>query len=175
LYFDRPIMDVPHLVLVDPPQGVQWLFNKGESVGNDATNASANHHIHAVISAADDWMEHEESEIVRRVMADVHHALPQSRGIEPVEARTIKEKRATFAAVPGVDALRPTVSPSVVGGPGVDNLFLAGDWTDTGWPATMEGAVRSGYMAAAAIVGDDNTGPVNDLAPGPLARLLGLR
>jgi uncharacterized protein with NAD-binding domain and iron-sulfur cluster len=58
----------------------------------------------------------------------------------------ITEHRATFRAVPGVDQLRPTqITP-------LDNFFLAGDWTQTGWPATMEGAVRSGYLAAEAIL-----------------------
>jgi zeta-carotene desaturase len=65
--------------------------------------------------------------------------------------------------------------PGFVGtsGGGVENLFLAGDWTDTGWPATMEGAVRSGYAAAGAIVGRDLT--MDDVPTGILARLLGLR
>ena len=70
----------------------------------------------------------------------------------PVAARAIKEKRATFAATPGVDELRPRAACGYVGlgGGGIENLYLAGDWCDTGWPATMEGAVRSGYLAAAA-------------------------
>lgn len=167
LYFDQPIMPskIPHLALVDAPNGVQWLFNKGESEGWQ--------HIHAVISAADDWMELDENEIVRRVVADVHHVLPRSIGLEPVEVRSIKEKRATFAAVAGIDSIRPSVAPSYVGGGAIENLYIAGDWTDTGWPATMEGAVRSGYMAAAAVTGAG--GLVEDVPTGWLSRLLGLR
>lgn len=170
LWFDQMIMDLPHLVLIDPPQGVQWLFNKG-------MDAQGRQHIHAVISAADEWMGLAEDEIVARVVRDVHHALPQSIGLQPVEARSIKEKRATFAAIPGAEALRPTAGPGYVGaqGGGIENLFLAGDWVDTGWPATMEGAVRSGYAAAAGVLGDGSGGLVEDVPAGWLARLLGLR
>jgi len=77
--------------------------------------------------------------------------------------------------VPGVDRVRPTVEPTTVGlgGGGVSNLYVAGDWCDTGWPATMEGAVRSGYAAAAAITGEG--GVVEDVPTGRLARWMGLR
>jgi uncharacterized protein with NAD-binding domain and iron-sulfur cluster len=92
-------------------------------------------------------------------------------GLEPVEVRSVKEKRATFAAEPGFASLRPGARAGALGG--VDNLFLAGDWCDTGWPATMEGAVRSGYAAAAAICGHGGVEP--DLPVAPLARLVGLR
>jgi zeta-carotene desaturase len=64
------------------------------------------------------------------------------------------------------------VAPAFAAGPAIENLYLAGDWCDTGWPATMEGAVRSGYAAAAALTGTG--GVVEDVPPGWLARLLGL-
>ncbi len=165
LRFDRPIMELPHLVLVG--RGVHWLFNKGE-------DDEGRQHVHAVISAADEWMPLDEPEIVRRVVADVHHVLPHARGIEPMDARAIREKRATFAATPDVEQFRPRTTPGTVGlgGGGIENLFLAGDWCDTGWPATMEGAVRSGYAAAAAITGEG--GVVEDVPAGWLARRLGL-
>jgi len=62
-----------------------------------------------------------------------------------VKAHVVKEARATFSARAGLDALRPPARTAI------PNLFLAGDWTRTGWPATMEGAVRSGYLAAEAV------------------------
>jgi len=166
LWFDQEIMERPHLVLVDC--GVQWLFNKG-------ADTNGRQHLHAVISAADAWIDLDEDDIVKRVMEDIHRALPKARGLEPVEARAVKEKRATFAAVPGVDALRPGAAPGTIGlgGGGIRNLYLCGDWCATGWPATMEGAVRSGYQAAEAITG--KTCIVGDLPPGGLARILGLR
>ncbi len=94
-------------------------------------------------------MDLDEAEIARRVRQDIDWACPRARALAPTEVRSVKEKRATFAAVPGFEALRPGPLPNATGG--VDNLILAGDWCDTGWPATMEGAVRSGYAAADAI------------------------
>jgi len=166
LWFDQIIMDLPHLVCVDT--GVQWLFNKGKE--NNGLQ-----HVHAVISAADEWMELTEKEIVDRVVVDIHKILPGSKGLQPVEARSVKEKRATFAVTPGIDKIRPGSAPGPIGlsGGGIRNLYLAGDWCNTGWPATMEGAVRSGYEAAAAITGCEYT--IADLPPGILARLLGLK
>ncbi|MHC4990033.1 MAG: hydroxysqualene dehydroxylase HpnE [Planctomycetota bacterium] len=165
LHFEQEIMDLPHLTLVDC--GVQWLFNKG-------VDEAGGQHIHAVISAADDWMDRSEQEIGETVMRDVHRVLPRAVGLQPVGVRAIKEKRATFAPVPGVDALRPSVAPGTIGlgGGGIRNLFLAGDWCDTGWPATMEGAVRSGYLAAKAITG--HGGLVEEVPPSLLSRVLGL-
>ena len=166
LWFDQPIMDLPHLILTGG--GVHWLFNKGIDV-------QGRQYIHAVISAADEWMHLDESQIIDRVIKDIHAALPKSIGLEPVQVRSIKEKQATFAATPQAEHFRPTASAGYVGvgGGGIENLFLAGDWCDTGWPATMEGAVRSGYAAAAAITGVG--GVVEDVPAGLLARWLGLR
>ena len=166
LWFDQPIMDLPHLILT--AGGVQWLFNKG-------IDDQGRQYLHAVISAADEWMSLEESEIINRVVNDIHAALPKSVGLEPVQVRSIKERQATFAATPQAEYFRPGASAGYVGirGGGIENLFLAGDWCDTGWPATMEGAVRSGYAAAAAITGVG--GVVEDVPPGILARWLGLR
>lgn len=84
--------------------------------------------------------------------------------------RAIKEKRATFRAEPGIDSRRPSGRP---GGFGIPNLYLAGDWTDTGWPATMEGAARSGYAVAGAVLGSG--GVIPDVPPGRLVSGLGLR
>lgn len=165
LFFDESVMSTPNLVL--PGRDTQWLFNKGR-------DASQRHHVHAVISAADAWMELDEVEVARRVMEDLRWALPHAKNAVPLEVRSVKEKRATFAFEPGIEALRPGAAPDLVGmGSGCRNLFLAGDWCRTGWPATMEGAVRSGYRAAQAITGKGGVLP--DLPIGRFARLLGLR
>jgi zeta-carotene desaturase len=166
LFFESPVLvddtrTYPHLVL--PGRATHWFFNKGQ-------DESGLHHVHAVISAADDWMDLDESAITARVLKDLHWALPGSRGLMPIEVRSVKEKRATFRASPGIDSIRPSARP---GGFGVPNLFLAGDWCDTGWPATMEGAARSGYAAAAAVTGVG--GVIRDVPAGPLARWMGLR
>ena len=144
LMFDRAVMTEPHLVL--PGRGVHWLFNKGVAEGGGQ-------HIHAVISAADAWMELKEPEIRRRVLVDVAAAYPAATDAELVQCRPVKERAATFRATPDAELLRPRATPSPIGpyGGDIEGLYLAGDWCATGWPATMEGAVRSGYAAAAAI------------------------
>ncbi len=141
LLFDRPAMDLPHAVLVNRP--TQWIFNKSLAVGGTPGEAQR---LHAVISAADDWMDFTEDQIADRVLADIHVCFPEARAVKLLSARPVKEKRATFAATPEIEAIRPAQS-------GPSGLYLAGDYTDTGWPATMEGAARSGYLAAAAILG----------------------
>jgi len=169
LRFPCRVMDLPHLVL--PGRATQWLFAK--DVDGAPVDADGSQHIHAVISGARDWMELTEQEIAQRVLADIRWALPAAQGVEPLSVRSVKEKRATFAIVPGFERIRPRAA---VDGfdphGGIRNLFLAGDWTRTGWPATMEGAVRSGYLAAGAVLGTRLL--VADLAPARLARMLGV-
>lgn len=162
LFFEQSVMALPHLVL--PGRATHWLFNKGR-------DSAGRFHVHAVISGAHDWMELQEAEIVRRVLVDLHWALRESVGIEPTGFRSVKEKRATFSCKPGIDAQRPGTMRDGARG-GIDNLILAGDWCDTGWPATMEGAVRSGNSAAAAVLGAPCL--VDDVPAGAVARLLGL-
>lgn len=161
LTFDRPVMpSFPHAVLVDRP--TQWLFRKDD----------AGMYVHAVISAADEWVALDEEQIGQRVLADVRACLPAMQGRDPprlVSVRAVKEKLATFAPVPGVQRLRPKAT-------GQSSIILAGDYTDTGWPATMEGATRSGYAAAAAVLGaSEKDFLVSPLPVAPLARLAGLR
>lgn len=134
LVFESPVLRTHSAVLVARP--TQWLFRKD----------GAGRLVHAVVSAADEWMALDEAEITRRVLEDVHSCLPWSRGVGLVSSRPVKEKLATFAPTPEVERARPgTLGPS--------GLILAGDYVQTGWPATMEGAARSGAMAAAASLG----------------------
>lgn len=158
LRFDRPVLSTPHAVLVDRP--TQWLFRK------DAQGA----YLHAVISAADAWMELSEQQIADRVVADIHACFPGSRGATLEMARAVKEKLATFAPLPGVERLRPDATHPA------SRVILAGDYTNTGWPATMEGAAKSGYAAAAAALEvRAEQIVVRPMKAGRLARVLGLR
>ncbi len=166
LLLDAQVLDIPHLVL--PGRGVQWIFNKG-------LNDEGQQHLHAVISAADDWMDLDEPAIVERVLADLSAAAPSVHDRTVINARAVKEKQATFAATPEIEAFRPHAAPSTIGvhGGDVRGLYLAGDWCATGWPATMEGAVRSGYLAAEAITGTRCL--VEDLPPSWLNSMLSAR
>lgn len=130
LFFDRPVFALPHAVLVGAE--TQWLFRKD----------SAGRAVHAVISAADDWMALDHDAIVQKVLRDLVVRFPRAADAQLQLARPVKERRATFAAVPGFEALRPGALSEAGRGP-----ILAGDYTRTEWPATMEGAARSGFAA----------------------------
>jgi zeta-carotene desaturase len=139
LWFDRPVMSFPHVALIEGP--LQWLFRK------DAEGRA----LHGVISAARDWVGKPKDESLALFERQVRSLFPAAREAKLERGVVVVEKRATFSPLPGVDRLRPEQAPPASGG-GPANVFLAGDYTQTGWPATMEGAVRSGYLAADALV-----------------------
>jgi squalene-associated FAD-dependent desaturase len=147
LWFDRVVMTEPFLTLLDTT--TQWIFNKtvlyGSANGAGA-GAGGGQYLQLVISASYDLLEKSRQEIIDLCLKEVRQALPAAREAQLVKATVIKEAAATFSPEPGCDRWRPKQETSVRG------LFLAGDWTDTGWPATMEGAVRSGYLAAEAVL-----------------------
>ncbi len=131
---DRPILTTPHAVLVE--RATQWLFRK----------SADGRRFHAVISAADDWMENDETTIIARIMDDVRACIPSARTANVTWARSVKERRATFAATPAFEQWRARLESSA---PGL--VTLAGDYTNTRWPATMEGATLSGLHACRTI------------------------
>ena len=148
LWFDREVMDAPFLALLDTT--TQWIFNKtylyGNSNGAKPEANEAKQYLQLVISASYDLLPKQRQEIVDLCLAEVRQALPKAREAQLVKSRVIKEAAATFSPQPGVDLWRPMQQTKIRG------LYLAGDWTNTGWPATMEGAVRSGYLAAEAVL-----------------------
>jgi squalene-associated FAD-dependent desaturase len=161
LWFDRQITDFDHAVLLD--RTIQWMFHKSkllnpassEREGHDFSRAAripnqkkasapeANgSYVELVVSSSKTLVEKPRAEIIELGLAELREFFPGAREAILVKSTVIKEVHATYSPRPGVDVYRPgpeTVWPRV---------FLAGDWTATGWPATMEGAVRSGYMAA---------------------------
>jgi hydroxysqualene dehydroxylase len=163
---EHPVMTLPHLILMNSP--LQWIFNKGFE--RDPANGLLEQHLHGVISAAHDLVDEPAERIIDMAVAEVRKTLPATRAAAVIHARVVKEKRATFSATPGVDAIRPEASGAV------SNLYLAGDWCRTGWPATMEGATRSGYLAAAALRADrassDTQALVQDLKPSALYSII---
>jgi squalene-associated FAD-dependent desaturase len=177
-WFDRQVMVEPFITLLDTT--TQWIFNKsalygasvargsnGAATGNrnavspahnngvspahnngvsPAHNSSNSQYLQLVISASYDLLQMARQEIIELCLKEVRQALPAARSANLLKSTVIKETAATFSPQPGVDRWRPTQETSIAG------LFLAGDWTATGWPATMEGAVRSGYLAAEAVL-----------------------
>ena len=147
LWFDRQVMTEPFLTLLDTT--TQWIFNKTAlyACTNGATPAAGKgQYLQLVISASHDLLQMPRQEIIDLCLKEVRHALPAAREANLLKSTVIKEAAATFSPQPGVDRWRPMQQTSIGG------LFLAGDWTATGWPATMEGAVRSGYLAAEAVL-----------------------
>ena len=99
-------------------------------------------HLSLVISDAQEFIEMSKEELLTIAMKDLQRVLPKAKNANIVHSVVIKEKRATFSPAPGLEAIRPLPETSF------SNLFLAGDWTATGFPATIEGAVLSGKKAA---------------------------
>ncbi|MBI2803647.1 MAG: FAD-dependent oxidoreductase [Planctomycetes bacterium] len=136
-WFDRGASDLPHVVLVDCLG--QWVFHRGETLPGEW-------YVQVVVSAARQFRGLGREEVERQVVAELRRLFPRLADAKLLRARVVTEHAATFSAVPGVDRWRPRQESPI------DNLFVAGDWTNTGWPATMEGAVRSGYLAAEALL-----------------------
>jgi squalene-associated FAD-dependent desaturase len=148
-WFDREVTTEPFITLLDTT--TQWVFNKtalyGSAVGSEkGKNKTNGQYLQLVISASYDLLQKPRQEIIDLCLKEVRQALPKARDANLVKATVIKEATATFSPEPGVDRWRPRQETSI------GKLFLAGDWTATGWPATMEGAVRSGYLAAEAVL-----------------------
>jgi zeta-carotene desaturase len=157
LWLDREVMSEPFLTVVD--RTTQWIFNKtrlsqsAATATNAANGANGAHatgaapqYLQLVISASYDLIPRSRQEILALAWRELCEVVPAAREARMLKGTVIKETSATFSPEPGCDRWRPAQSSPVA------NLFLAGDWTATGWPATMEGAVRSGYLAAEAIL-----------------------
>jgi zeta-carotene desaturase len=144
-WFDREVMREPFVTLLDTT--TQWIFNKTALYGNgNGIGTEKGQYLQLVISASYDLLQKPRQEIIDLCLKEVLEALPEARNAKLVKATVIKEASATFSPQPGVDRWRPKQETHIVG------MYLAGDWTNTGWPATMEGAVRSGYLAAEAVL-----------------------
>jgi squalene-associated FAD-dependent desaturase len=131
LWFDREVTTLPHATLLD--RTMQWMFNK-----------DSGRYLQLVVSASRDLTALSRKEIIDLAIGDLRLFFPRVHDATLVKAHVVKEQRATFSAAPETENLRPGTACSI------PNLYMAGDWTRSGWPATMEGAVRSGYLAAEA-------------------------
>ena len=144
-WFDREVMKEPFVTLMETT--TQWIFNKTSLYGGaNGLAGEKGQYLQLVISASYELLQKPRQEIIDLCLAEVRQALPAAREAVLSKATVIKEAAATFSPQPGVDRWRPMQETAIRG------MFLAGDWTATGWPATMEGAVRSGYLAAEGVL-----------------------
>ena len=161
LWFDRPVIDLPHAVFLGFTS--QWVFRGDESQGADAG------YCQVVISASRGLLDGDRQRLLDTVVDEIRRTFPAAREARLVASRIVTDTTAVLPVRPGVDAVRPPATTAA------SNIFLAGDWTATGWPSTMEGAVRSGRLAAAAVgrsLGRPVPGMVDDLPKGWIVRAL---
>jgi len=134
LWFDRKVIDVQQAAMLD--RTIQWVFNKSDG-----------RYVQVVVSASRTLIEMPRADVIALAVRELAEFFPAVREANLQKAHVVKEVRAVFSARPGLEPYRPPTRTAI------PNLFLAGDWTRSGWPATMESAVRSGYLAAEAITG----------------------
>ena len=161
LWFDRPITDLEHAVLLD--REIHWLYNQSVLQGRPGN------YIELVVSATRAFAALPREEAIAQALRELAEFFPAVNEAKLEKVALIKEVRATFGVPPGIDAFRPgAISPW-------PNLFLAGDWVQTGWPSTMESGARSGHLAAEAVCaanGEARKILDADLEPHGLMRLL---
>lgn len=145
LVFDRPVMAEPFIASVGTP--VQWVFDRTAQSG-----VTGGQYLAVSFSAADDLVGRSVAQLRAMLVPALQQLLPETRTAGLHEFFVTREPAATFRAAPGTARLRPGATTRFPG------LFVAGAYTATGWPATMEGAVRSGEAAAAAALSSRSTG-----------------
>src|SRR5262249_15937004 len=137
----RPGLRAPVAAVVYAP--LQWVFDRSAAAGIDEGQL-----LSISLSAATEEIGTQQDELVRQMYEALGDVLPETRQAALAGAVVTREPRATFRAVPGSARLRPSARTALRG------LALAGAWTDTGWPATREGAVRGGRAAAAVVLAE---------------------
>ncbi len=164
LWLDREVTDLDHAVLLDTT--IQWMFNKSRlQPAHRGTEAS---YLELVVSASRSIVPLSRQQIIDLALRELALFFPAVASAKLLKAAVVKEVRATYSIRPGLDRLRPHAASPWPG------IFLAGDWTASGWPATMEGATRSGYLAAEAAaraLGHARTFLVPELPPTGLMRV----
>ena len=162
LWFDREITDLEHAVLLD--REIHWLYNQSK-----LQSGRGGHYVELVISTSRAFAALKREEAIALALSELAEFFPRVKEAKVEKVALIKEVRATFGVPPGIDAARPTAESPW------PNCFLAGDWTATGWPSTMESGARSGHLAAEALcksIGDARTILNADLKPQGLMKLL---
>lgn len=143
LWYDREITSLDHAWLLDTT--IQWFFHKSRIRGTGGES-----YVELVIAGSKRELPMSRAEILEPALAELARFFPEAGRATLLKSGILKEARATFSVTPGLDAVRPTQRT------GLDGLYLAGDWTATDWPSTMEGAARSGRLAAGEALGQRN-------------------
>ena len=144
LWFDREITELEHAVLLDST--IQWLFNKSKL--QPTHRAQQGSYVELVVSSSKSLVPMQRQEIIDLALHELARFFPEVNSAKLEKAAVVKEVRATYSVRPQLDRLRPDAQSPWPG------IYLAGDWTATNWPSTMEGAVRSGYLAAEALTSE---------------------
>jgi squalene-associated FAD-dependent desaturase len=166
-WVDRPITSLPHAVLIDRLS--QWMFNRTALQAEEFQSDPPSYYYQIVISASRELDGTPSADTIAAVHEEICEIWPEAAAAQVVHSRLVTEHRAVFSVLPETEHLRPRQQSPIC------NLQLAGDWTRTGWPATMEGAVRSGYLAAENILsrlGRPQSLVKPDLESGRVARWL---
>jgi uncharacterized protein with NAD-binding domain and iron-sulfur cluster len=142
LWLDQPVLDKPFVGLLDSP--VHWVFSRDHIHGANPAGQEG-HVITAVVSGARDLVDKTGPELEELTLRELARLLPEARGARVLHRMVYKARSATFAATPETEPLRPEATTEW------SNFWLAGDWTNTGLPATIEGAIASGTRAARAV------------------------
>jgi squalene-associated FAD-dependent desaturase len=162
LWFDREITDLDHAWLLDTT--IEWFFHKSRIRRYAPEKGS---YVELVIAGSRAQLSMTREEILSSALRELTMFFPEVKRVKLIKSGVLKEARATFSVVPGLDRFRPGAQTDWPG------FFLAGDWTATEWPATMEGAVRSGRLAAGAVVGDSGRFMAAEIPASGLMRWLG--
>lgn len=139
LWFDEEFMEHEFVGLIG--KRIQWLFNK-RKINNEHGKGA---HVSAVISGAYGFVDKTKDELVKIAVDDIREVYRNLHG-EPFHAVVVREKSATYSSSPETECLRPSNETEI------SNLFLAGDWTATGYPATIEGAILSAERASRGVL-----------------------
>jgi uncharacterized protein with NAD-binding domain and iron-sulfur cluster len=147
IQLDRKVCPHSEIALLDTT--TQWIFDHTDADRRQpgCTLPAGGQSLHIVVSASHELAKKGRDEILELIIEELRNAFPEMQSSTVLSSWVVTEHAATFSPSPGIDSIRPQSSTPIKG------LYLAGDWTQTGWPATMEGAIRSG-LNAARVMGD---------------------
>ena len=162
LWFDREITELEHAVLLD--REIHWMYNQSK-----LQTGRGGHYLELVVSATRAFAALPREAAIAQALSELEEFFPRVKEAKLLKVALLKDVRATFGVHPGIDAARPTAQSPW------PHLYLAGDWTATGWPSTMESGARSGHLAAEAVcaaTGETRAILDEDLKPRGLMRIL---